>query len=177
LSGSANALSWAMAIAWDPDLADDELWSRLHEHFTEPQLIELGHFIALTLGQQRFLKTVGVRHGEVLADTDAGLAPEEAARLHAVQRVAATNASSLNDGASAVLIAAEDAAGTIGAAPLARIAGRGAMAVEPQMSATRRSRRPTGHCSRPASAGPMSARSSSMRRSQCRRWPASTPGR
>src|ERR1700761_1197744 len=81
-----TALSWAMAIAWDPGLADDELWGRLHEHFTEPQLIELGHFIALTLGQQRFLKTVGVRHGEVLADTDAGLAPEEAARLHASQR-------------------------------------------------------------------------------------------
>jgi alkylhydroperoxidase family enzyme len=84
-----TALAWAMAIAWDPELADDELWGRLHEHFTEPQLIELGHFIALTLGQQRFLKTVGVRHGEVLADTDAGLAPEEADRLRAAQRLVA----------------------------------------------------------------------------------------
>ena len=83
-----TALAWAMAIAWDPGLADGTLWERLHEHFTEPQLIELGHFIALTLGQQRFLKTVGVRHGEVLADTDAGLAPEEAARLHAARPVA-----------------------------------------------------------------------------------------
>jgi alkylhydroperoxidase family enzyme len=77
------ALTWAMAIAWDPGLATDELWEQLHAHFTEPQLIELGHFIALTLGQQRFLKTVGVRHGEVLADTDAGLAPEERERLKA----------------------------------------------------------------------------------------------
>jgi alkylhydroperoxidase family enzyme len=76
-----TALSWAMAIAWDPELADDDLWERLHEHFTESQLIELGHFIALTLGQQRFLKTVGVRHGEVLADTDAGLAPQEVSKL------------------------------------------------------------------------------------------------
>ena len=85
------ALSWAMAIAWDPGLAGDELWDRLHEHFTEAELIELGHFIALTLGQQRFLKTVGVRHGEVLADTNAGLAPEEARRLRAGQpRTAAT---------------------------------------------------------------------------------------
>ena len=81
-----TALAWAMAIAWDPTLADDDLWDRLHAHFTEPQLIELGHFIALTLGQQRFLKTVGVRHGEILADTDAGLAPEEAARLRATQQ-------------------------------------------------------------------------------------------
>ncbi len=79
-----------MAIAWDPALADDDLWGRLHEYFTEPQLIELGHFIALTLGQQRFLKTVGVRHGEVLADTDAGLAPEEAERLRASRPTAAT---------------------------------------------------------------------------------------
>jgi AhpD family alkylhydroperoxidase len=75
------ALEWARAIAWDPALAADGMWERLHEHFTEPQLVELGHFIALTLGQQRFLKTVGVRHGEVLADTVAGLAPAEAERL------------------------------------------------------------------------------------------------
>ena len=69
------ALEWAMAIAWDPSLAADDLWDRLHEHFTEPQLVELGHFIALTLGQQRFLKTLGIAHRQVLADTDAGLAP------------------------------------------------------------------------------------------------------
>jgi len=75
------ALEWAMAIAWDPSLAAPDLWDRLHAHFTEPQLIELGHFIALTLGQQRFLKTVGVKHGEVMADTEAGLAPAEAERL------------------------------------------------------------------------------------------------
>ena len=78
-----TALEWAMAIAWDPTLAAPDLWDRLHAHFTEPQLVELGHFIALTLGQQRFLKTVGIRHGELLADTDAGLAPAEAARINA----------------------------------------------------------------------------------------------
>jgi len=31
-----------------------------------------------------------VRHGEVLADTDSGLAPEEAIKLHASQRITAT---------------------------------------------------------------------------------------
>ncbi len=77
------ALEWAMAIAWDPTLAADDLWERLHRHFSEPQLVELGHFIALTLGQQRFLKTLGIRHGEVLADTEAGLAPDEAQRVRA----------------------------------------------------------------------------------------------
>jgi alkylhydroperoxidase family enzyme len=84
------ALEWAMAIAWDPAMAADDLWDRLHRHFTEPQLIELGHFIALTLGQQRFLKTVGISHGAVLADTEAGLAPDEQARIR--QRQAAPSA-------------------------------------------------------------------------------------
>jgi alkylhydroperoxidase family enzyme len=77
------ALKWTMGIAWDPSFADDEVWATLHKYFSEAQLIELGHFIALTLGQQRFLKTVGIKHGEVLPDTAAGLAPDEAARVSA----------------------------------------------------------------------------------------------
>ncbi len=76
------ALEWAMAITWSPELASDDLWRRLHLHFSEPQLVELGHFIALTLGQQRFLKTVGIKHGEVLPGSDAGLAPAESQRMH-----------------------------------------------------------------------------------------------
>jgi hypothetical protein len=55
-------------------MADDETWAELGEHFTEPQLVELGYFIALTLGQQRWIRTMDLRHREVLADTDAGLA-------------------------------------------------------------------------------------------------------
>lgn len=78
-----TALEWAMAIAWDPGVAADDPWDRLHEHFSEPELVELGHFVALTLGQQRFLKTVAIKHGEVLADTEAGLAPAQAGRLRA----------------------------------------------------------------------------------------------
>ncbi len=42
------------------------------------------------------------------------------------------NASPLNDGASALLIGSESASERIGRAPLARIAGRGAAALEPQ---------------------------------------------
>ena len=83
------ALEWATAITWNPELATDDLWARLHQHFTEPQLVELGHFIALTLGQQRFLKTVAIKHGEVLADTAAGLAPDEAERLRGRSAAAA----------------------------------------------------------------------------------------
>ncbi|MFI5957371.1 thiolase family protein [Cryptosporangium sp. NPDC051539] len=47
--------------------------------------------------------------------------------------ITAGNASPLNDGASAVLLGTEAAAGVIGTAPLARIAGRGVSAVEPPM--------------------------------------------
>lgn len=75
------ALRWAEAIAWDAGLADDELWADLHRHFTEPELVELGYFIGLTMGQQRFLKTLGLRHGELGRDSLAGLAPEVAAAL------------------------------------------------------------------------------------------------
>jgi alkylhydroperoxidase family enzyme len=75
------ALRWAEAIAWDPALADDDLWSELHRHFTEPELVELGSFIGLTMGQQRFLKTLGVRHGDLGRDSLAGLAPDAAAAL------------------------------------------------------------------------------------------------
>ncbi|MBO4252357.1 thiolase family protein [Streptomyces griseorubiginosus] len=46
--------------------------------------------------------------------------------------ITAGNASPLNDGASAVLLGSEKAAAAIGADPLARIAGRGVMALEPQ---------------------------------------------
>ncbi|WP_369045796.1 thiolase family protein [Sinomonas sp. P10A9] len=46
--------------------------------------------------------------------------------------VTAGNASPLSDGASAVLLGSEAAAGTLGLAPIARIAGRGAAANEPQ---------------------------------------------
>lgn len=54
------ALDWADAIAWDSDRADDALWNRLHQNFTEPELVELGYSIAITLGQQHWLATHGL---------------------------------------------------------------------------------------------------------------------
>lgn len=68
------ALRYAQAIVWDANLADDELWNDLHHHFTEPELVELGFFIGLTSGQQRWIKTLRIGHREYLAETDAGLA-------------------------------------------------------------------------------------------------------
>jgi alkylhydroperoxidase family enzyme len=77
------ALAWAEAITWDLP-ADDKLWQRLRRHFTEPELVEIGYFIALTMGQQRWLRTLDIEHHQILAGTDASMAPgfesEEALR-------------------------------------------------------------------------------------------------
>ncbi len=49
------ALAYAEAITWRLE-TDDAFWERLHRHFTEPELVELGCFIALTMGQQSWLQ-------------------------------------------------------------------------------------------------------------------------
>src|ERR671937_372522 len=68
------ALSYAEAITWDLPV-DDAFWARLHKHFSEPELVEIGYFIALTMGQQRWLRTLGIEHHQILAGTDASMAP------------------------------------------------------------------------------------------------------
>jgi alkylhydroperoxidase family enzyme len=69
------ALTYTSAIIWNADIADDALWEKLHRHFTNPELVELGFFVALTFGQQRWIKTLGIGHREILADNEVGLAP------------------------------------------------------------------------------------------------------
>jgi alkylhydroperoxidase family enzyme len=68
------ALGYAEAIAWRLP-SDDALWERLHRHFTEPELVELGCFIALTFGQQSWLRLLNIEHHEVLPGTAASMAP------------------------------------------------------------------------------------------------------
>jgi len=55
------ALDWAHAIVWDSDRADDGLWERLHGYFSEPELVELGCSIGFELGQQHFVRTLGLQ--------------------------------------------------------------------------------------------------------------------
>jgi hypothetical protein len=60
------ALEWTHATAYDSDKADADLWRRLHEHFSEPELVELGYYAAFVLGQTHWLRTLGVKpRGEV----------------------------------------------------------------------------------------------------------------
>jgi alkylhydroperoxidase family enzyme len=68
------ALSYAEAITWTLD-TDDAFWARLHKHFSEPELVEIGYFIAITMGQQRWLRLLNIEHHQVLPGTDASMAP------------------------------------------------------------------------------------------------------
>ena len=54
------ALDWAFAIAWDSDSSDDALWERLKTFFTEEELVDLGCAIGFELGQQHFVRTLGL---------------------------------------------------------------------------------------------------------------------
>jgi alkylhydroperoxidase family enzyme len=51
-------------LVWNPEGVDDALWVRLRTHFSEEEIVELGSFVCLTFGQQRVIKTWGVKHGE-----------------------------------------------------------------------------------------------------------------
>lgn len=68
------ALAYAESIAWgSQDL--DGLWSRLHAHFSEQELVELGCCIALTFGQQSWIRLLGIDHHQYMAGTSASMAP------------------------------------------------------------------------------------------------------
>jgi len=68
------ALAYAEAIAWHLE-TDDAFWERLHAHFSEAELVELGCMIGLTFGQQSWLRLLNIEHHEVLAGGSASMAP------------------------------------------------------------------------------------------------------
>jgi len=80
------ALSYAEAITWRLE-PDDAFWERLRHHFSEEELVELACFIALTMGQQSWIRLLNIDHHQVLAGSSAALAPgfEDAAALAAAK--------------------------------------------------------------------------------------------
>ena len=68
------ALAYAEAIVWRQE-TDDAFWDRMHRYFSEPELVELGCMIGLTLGQQSWLRLLNIEHHQVLANTAASMAP------------------------------------------------------------------------------------------------------
>ena len=47
----------------------------MYEHFSEPELVELGCMIGLTLGQQSWLRLLDIEHHQVMAGDRASMAP------------------------------------------------------------------------------------------------------
>ena len=43
--------------------------ARMRGQFSEEEIVELGYFVSLTFGQQRWIKTLGIGHGEVTVPT------------------------------------------------------------------------------------------------------------
>ena len=83
-----TALRYTEAIVWDLE-TDDALWDALYAHFSEPEIVELGYFVAITMGQQRWLRTLNIDHHQVLAGTDASMRPgSETAEAHARSKAA-----------------------------------------------------------------------------------------
>ena len=76
------ALRYTEAIVWDLE-TDDGLWAALNAHYSEPEIVEMGYFVAITMGQQRWLRTLNIDHHQVLAGTSASLRPgSETAEAH-----------------------------------------------------------------------------------------------
>lgn len=59
------ALRYCDVIMRNPTEADDAMWAALHEEFTEPELVELGHYVGFMSGGQRWLLTLHTQHGEL----------------------------------------------------------------------------------------------------------------
>ncbi|MES2509834.1 MAG: carboxymuconolactone decarboxylase family protein [Pseudomonadota bacterium] len=71
------ALRLAEAITWGLE-STDELWQGLYDHFETGAIVELGFFIGLTMGQQRWNRLINMQHGQFMAGTTGGLSPDAA---------------------------------------------------------------------------------------------------
>jgi alkylhydroperoxidase family enzyme len=80
------ALRYCDAIIRNPTEADDAMWAQLHEEFTEPELVEIGHYVGFMSGGQRWLLTLHTQHGELAAEMAKRRAQEEEKGLAPVGR-------------------------------------------------------------------------------------------
>lgn len=149
LEAASTTLGWRlvnqrMPADWTVSLG--ECNEQLAEKFgisreRQDELAASSHGLADRAWNEGFYSPLVVPVPGVDADRDEGIrpgsTPEKLAGLKPVFRpdgtITAGNASPLSDGASAVLLGSERAADHLGVCPLARIAGRGAHALEPQL--------------------------------------------
>ncbi|UYM06747.1 thiolase family protein [Solicola gregarius] len=106
----------------------DEFALRSHERADRAWAEGLYGDLAIEAPGAGLVRDEGIRPDTTL-DKLAGLAPS----FRADGTITAGNASPLSDGASGVLVGSERAADAVRRDPLARVAGRGAMALDPQL--------------------------------------------
>jgi acetyl-CoA acyltransferase len=147
VTGVSTTLGWRLT---NPNMPDEwtvtlgEANEQLREKFgisreRQDAFALRSHQLAAAAWESGFYDDITVRVEELTRDE--GIRPdttlEKLAALKPSFRVDGTitagNASPLNDGASAVLLGSADARDAIGRDPIARIAGRGAFAMEPQL--------------------------------------------
>ena len=142
----STTLGWrlvnpAMPKEWTISLGESN--EQLAEEFAvgrerQDQFAVRSHRLAAAAWDEGFYDDLVTPVGDLRRDEGirADTSVEKLAALKPVFRpdgsITAGNASPLNDGASALLLGDEAAAATIGLDPIARIAGRGARALEPQ---------------------------------------------
>jgi alkylhydroperoxidase family enzyme len=68
------ALRLAEANTWGLE-STDALWKDLYDNFETGPMVELGFFIGLTMGQQRWNRLINMQHSQFMAGTTGGLAP------------------------------------------------------------------------------------------------------
>ena len=66
------ALRYTQAIVWDLE-CDDGLWEQLYKYYSEAEIVEIGYFVSITMGQQRWLRTLNIDHHKVLTGTSASM--------------------------------------------------------------------------------------------------------
>jgi acetyl-CoA acyltransferase len=144
----STTLGWrlvnpAMPAEWTVSLGEAN--EQLQERFgisrrRQDEFAVRSHRLAHAAWEAGFYDGLVVSVPDAALTRDEGIRPdstvETLARLkpsfRAEGTITAGNASPLNDGASAVLVGSESAGATIGREPIARVAGRGAFALEPQ---------------------------------------------
>lgn len=72
--GEKVALRFAELLNDDFQGVDDALYEELKRHFTEPEILELGFMIAMTVGGGRFVRTLNLMSWEEACALDPALA-------------------------------------------------------------------------------------------------------
>jgi acetyl-CoA acyltransferase len=149
ITAVSTALGWRlinkrMPAEWTVSLgeANEQLQEKLDiSRERQDAFAFRSHQLAHQAWEDGFYDDLVARVPEVELVRDEGIrpdtTPEKLAALQPAFRpdgtITAGNASPLNDGAAALLLGSEQATGMIVGEPIARIAGRGATALEPQM--------------------------------------------